>query len=145
MRRSSGINARSAKGARLDAAMAALRRFTFETQRSCVAATLDLGPCRGGHEMDHLTGRGVAASLKLDPRNVQRLCKAHHDWKHAHPEAARDLGLTLFSGDPLPGWPDYLAAPPDDLLWAIAEATTSSHDAAVHAFGELRAEFGVTA
>jgi len=44
-------------------------------------------------DLDEIVPRGRGGSA-TDPENVQVLCRAHHDWKHAHPEEAERLGLT---------------------------------------------------
>lgn len=49
--------------------------------------------CWGPLDVDEIEGRGVNPGGHLDPDNVQVLCRGHHDWKHAHPARAEELGL----------------------------------------------------
>lgn len=50
-------------------------------------------PDRPGLEVDERRGGSFRSTEWLDPKSCQALCPAHHDWKHAHPAAARDRGL----------------------------------------------------
>jgi hypothetical protein len=49
--------------------------------------------CRGPLDVDESASRGVAAGSHLDVELTQVLCRAHHDWRHAHPAEALALGL----------------------------------------------------
>jgi|CXWK01.1.fsa_nt_gi hypothetical protein len=55
--------------------------------------------CGGPLDVDEIKGRGVNPGGHLDPSNVQVLCRAHHEWKHAHPDEARARGLRKRSTD----------------------------------------------
>ena len=60
----------------------------------CVAKFLvEEVECWGPLDVDEIIGRGRGGDW-LDPDNCQVLCRAHHDWKHLHPEEATTLGLT---------------------------------------------------
>ena len=50
-------------------------------------------------DVDEVVPRGVYPGGHLDPDNCQALCRAHHDWKHAEPEAAVERGLRRWSWD----------------------------------------------
>lgn len=60
----------------------------------CAAAELvpDV-KCWGPLDPDEVCPRSAYPGGHLDPENVQLLCRMHHDWKHAHPDQARQLGL----------------------------------------------------
>lgn len=49
--------------------------------------------CWGPLDTDEVVGRGVHPGAHLDETLTQTLCRAHHDWKHAHPTEARRRGL----------------------------------------------------
>jgi hypothetical protein len=76
--------------------------------------------CRGPLDVDEICPRSAAPGGHLDLANVQVLCRAHHDWKHANPERAHDLGLRKWSWEydqPVtPRQPDPLHEPenPDE-------------------------------
>ena len=50
--------------------------------------------CGGPLDCDEIIARSQWAAGYLEPKNTQLLCRMHHDWKHAHPEQARKLGMT---------------------------------------------------
>lgn len=57
-------------------------------------------------DVDEIIARSAWSAGYLELGNVQVLCRAHHDWKHAHPDHARRLGLTRQSWErPEPGQP----------------------------------------
>lgn len=146
MKRGKRINQRSAKRVRQDEAMAQLRAWRFRQDGDCVARHLwaETGVrCSGSHELDHIIPVGLRRDLRLDPRNVHRLCDAHHDWKHAEPDAARALDLRRDSHEDPPPLPPGWAPPPAHLLWAIADATTSTDEARQHTYGELLRDLGL--
>lgn len=53
--------------------------------------------CGGPLDVDEIVPRGVRPVGHLDPDNVQVLCRAHHEWKHAHPTEAAAVGLRRWS------------------------------------------------
>jgi len=62
-----------------------------------VCEAKDLVPevrCWGPVDVDEIAPRGRRPGGHLDDTNTQCLCRAHHDWKHAHPRRALELGLT---------------------------------------------------
>ncbi len=60
----------------------------------CEAADLVLDvACAGPLDVDEVEARGVNPGGHLDLENTQVLCRAHHEWRHAHPEKAEALGL----------------------------------------------------
>lgn len=74
--------------------------------RFCVAAPDGPRPvgavaCGGPLDVDEIVGRGRGGDY-LDPDNCQLLCRRHHDWKHAHPEAATAVGLSCSLPPPEP-------------------------------------------
>lgn len=67
----------------------------------CRAATLvPAVRCWGPLDADEVCPRSAYPGGHLDPANVQVLCRAHHDWKHTHPNAAEALGLYRRSWEP---------------------------------------------
>jgi 5-methylcytosine-specific restriction endonuclease McrA len=71
-------------------AEAALRRDSH----TCQAANLvpDLA-CKGRLDPHHIATKRRAPELRLSLSNLVTLCRAHHDWTHAHPYEAERLGL----------------------------------------------------
>lgn len=60
--------------------------------------------CSGPLDVDEIIARSAWPGGHLILGNVQVLCRAHHDWKHAHPEMAKSLGMTRESWErPEPG------------------------------------------
>ena len=55
--------------------------------------------CRGPLAAHHVIFRSRSTSRRADPDNGASLCRAHHDWVHAHPADARDLGFAARAGD----------------------------------------------
>jgi hypothetical protein len=53
--------------------------------------------CAGPLDGDEIIARSAWPGGHLVLENVQTLCRAHHEWKHAHPIAAHDLGLLRWS------------------------------------------------
>lgn len=53
----------------------------------------DVPGCWGPLDADEWNPRSAYPGGHLDPDNVQMLCRAHHDWKHAHPVEAARRGL----------------------------------------------------
>lgn len=53
--------------------------------------------CQGPLDVDEIVSRARYPGGHLDLDNVQVLCRAHHDWKHAEPEAAVERGLARWS------------------------------------------------
>lgn len=53
--------------------------------------------CWGPLDADEIVPRGVYPKGHLDLENVQIACRAHHDWKHEHPEEAERRGLRKWS------------------------------------------------
>jgi hypothetical protein len=51
--------------------------------------------CRGPLDVDERCSRGVNPGGELDADNVQVLCRAHHEWRTAHPAWAHLLGLRV--------------------------------------------------
>lgn len=47
--------------------------------------------CGGVVDVHHIRRRSQGGTDDL--ANLVSLCRAHHDWTHAHPERARELGL----------------------------------------------------
>jgi len=56
--------------------------------------------CWGPLDVDEVVPRGVRPGAHLDESNVQVLCRAHHDWKHANPREAQARGLRKWSWEP---------------------------------------------
>jgi 5-methylcytosine-specific restriction endonuclease McrA len=81
----------------------AVRREVHERDRRCVAELLvpDVR-CAGPLDVDEVIPRSAYPGGHLDPANCQLLCRAHHDWKHAHPADAAALGLRRWSWDVQP-------------------------------------------
>jgi 5-methylcytosine-specific restriction endonuclease McrA len=55
--------------------------------------------CSGPLDVDEIIPRGVRPGGHLEQDNVQVLCRAHHDWKHANPREAVAAGLRRWSWD----------------------------------------------
>lgn len=53
--------------------------------------------CWGPLDVDEVIPRGVRPGSHLEPEHVQVLCRAHHDWTHAHPQEAAARGLRKWS------------------------------------------------
>lgn len=53
--------------------------------------------CAGPMDVDEIVPRGVRPGGHLDIDNVQLVCRAHHDWKHANPAEAQARGLRRWS------------------------------------------------
>lgn len=49
----------------------------------------------GALDVDELASRGVAPGSHLDARVTIAVCRAHHDWRTAHPAEARALGIRI--------------------------------------------------
>lgn len=80
-------------------AEAAQRRVVVEIvqRRDKVCQAITIVPevkCWGPLDVDEIIARSQWSAGYLDPTNCQLLCRAHHDWKHEHPEEARALGLS---------------------------------------------------
>lgn len=78
----------------------AVRAAVHERDRGCVA--VDLVPsvrCAGPLDVDEIKPRSGGGD-PYDPDHCQVLCRAHHDWKGANPQAAHDLGLRRWSWEP---------------------------------------------
>lgn len=74
-----------------------VRGLVMARDRYCVAEKLvPQVTCGGPLDVDEIVGRGVGGDY-LDPNNCNVLCRRHHDWKHANPEAAHAAGLTRWS------------------------------------------------
>lgn len=67
--------------------------------RCTATATVPEVRCWGPLDVDEVKSRGVNPGGHLDPSNVQVLCRAHHDWRGAHPAEARARGLRKASWD----------------------------------------------
>ncbi len=93
----------SQKRKREAADRAEVRRVVYDRDRRCVAELLvpDVR-CSGPLDVDEIVPRSARPGGHLDPDNCQLLCRAHHDWKHAHPEEAAALGLRRWSWDATP-------------------------------------------
>lgn len=50
----------------------------------------EVGPCFGPLDPHHIKGKATKA-LRWDVSNGVPLCRAHHDWAHAHPKEAREM------------------------------------------------------
>ena len=69
----------------------------------CVAK--DLVPeidCWGPLDADEVAPRSARPGGHLIADNVQMLCRAHHDWKHAYPNEAAARGLRAWSWETPP-------------------------------------------
>ena len=74
-----------------------LKREALARDGGCVGARLvRFVPCMGQYDLDEIRPRARGGS-PLDLENVQILCRAHHEWKHANPITARERGLTTHS------------------------------------------------
>lgn len=59
--------------------------------------------CLGATQAHHLKRRPhCTPAEKVDPDNGRLLCVAHHTWVTEHPEAAHELGLTIWSWEEVP-------------------------------------------
>jgi hypothetical protein len=75
------------------------------------------GLCEAGallHLPGYVRGTDYAHRVRRDvgpwcPSNALLLCRAHHDWCHAHPDAARKLGWLLRTTDDPLTTPAYYA------------------------------------
>jgi hypothetical protein len=77
-----------------DARQAAVEKAMRRSGGECVGkAIVPEVPCWGPMDVP----RGVRPGGHLDGDNVQMLCRAHHDWKHAHPAEAHARGLRGWS------------------------------------------------
>jgi 5-methylcytosine-specific restriction endonuclease McrA len=79
-----------------------LRRSIVEAARErdggCVAFLLvPEVSCFGPLDGDEIIARSAWPGGHLILSNVQTLCRAHHDWKHDHPEEAHERGLLRWS------------------------------------------------
>lgn len=53
--------------------------------------------CDGPLDWDAIVPEGVRPGAHLDADNMQLICRAHHDWKHAHAVEAVARGLRRWS------------------------------------------------
>lgn len=53
--------------------------------------------CWGPLDVDAICPEGVRPGAHLDESNLHLLCRAHHDWKHAHAVQAVAVGLRRWS------------------------------------------------
>ena len=68
------------------------RTAVFLRDKGCKGkeVILDL-PCWGRLDPHHILRKSQGGQNTAD--NLVTLCRAHHDWVHAYPEASRNLGL----------------------------------------------------
>jgi len=68
------------------------REQITDRDRGCVGARLVTEiACWGPLDPHHILRRSQGGTN--DPDNLVTLCRAHHDWVHAHPARSVDLGL----------------------------------------------------
>lgn len=79
---------RSELAARRAVVAAALRRDGGCIGRGLVPSVACWGPLDGHEPLTRARGGDY-----LDLENVVTLCRAHHDWTHAHPALSTPLGL----------------------------------------------------
>jgi hypothetical protein len=53
--------------------------------------------CQGPLDVDAICPEGVMPGAHLTASNLHVLCRAHHDWKHAHAVEAAAVGLRRWS------------------------------------------------
>ena len=103
-----------------------LRRIVVElalTTHGCAARAAGApGACTSGMDPDERIPRSGWAAGWLAVDNVQPLCRGHHEWKHAHSDAAKLLGLRASAGAPRP---PYLTVAEVPELGVITWATHS--------------------
>jgi 5-methylcytosine-specific restriction endonuclease McrA len=92
------IRAKSEKRVKEDRAWAKLRLEVLFRDGHC-AFILDTthGPCGGPLDVHHIVTRARDRKLALDADNLKVVCRVHHDWVHAHPAEATELGLLASS------------------------------------------------
>jgi hypothetical protein len=94
----SPIRQQSARRRAETSARAEVRRIVADRDRTCRGALIvPEVTCGGPMDVDEIAPRGVRPGGHLDPDNCQLLCRAHHDWKHAHPADAHARGLRRWS------------------------------------------------
>ena len=71
--------------------------------------------CGGPLDVDEIAPRSALPGGHLDPANTALLCRRHHDWKGANPEAAHAVGLRRWSWEGAPAEHERLVAPPATL------------------------------
>lgn len=65
--------------------------------RYCVAEKIvPQVTCGGPLDVDEIRARSAGGDY-LNPDECQVLCRRHHDWKHANPQAAHDAGILRWS------------------------------------------------
>lgn len=71
---------------------AEVRDLVAARDRGCVGARLVPSiKCWGPLDPHHILRRSQGGTNDAD--NLVTLCRAHHDWVHAHPVTANELGL----------------------------------------------------
>ncbi|MEM9513687.1 MAG: hypothetical protein AAGA42_02430 [Actinomycetota bacterium] len=74
------------------------QQVTARDRNECQAArhSMVIGfECRGQHTVHELVRRAQWRDGIYVVENCVLICAAHHDWVHAHPEAAHDVGLLM--------------------------------------------------
>jgi hypothetical protein len=95
MKRSGRLRQQSAKRAAERDERAWVREDALHRagHRCCAIDIVPEVTCWGPLDVDEIRSRGVNPGGHLDTANTQVLCRAHHDWRHAHPAEARARGL----------------------------------------------------
>lgn len=76
------------------------RRAVYVRSQGLCEARID-GVCTEvGEHVHHVRRRSQGGAD--DPSNLLMVCRADHDWIHANPEKARELGLLARMFDPAP-------------------------------------------
>jgi 5-methylcytosine-specific restriction endonuclease McrA len=100
VKRGGPLRSQSARRAAERTERARVRQIVEARDRRCVAAIIVPEViCAGPMDVDEIVPRSARPGGHLDPDNCQLLCRAHHDWKHAHPADAADRGLRRWSWD----------------------------------------------
>lgn len=69
-----------------------IRAVVFLRDKGCKgSASIPLLSCWGRLDPHHVLRKSQGG--QDSPENLVTLCRAHHDWVHANPEASRQLGL----------------------------------------------------
>lgn len=94
VKRGQPLRQRSTKRVAEDRQRSIVMRIVRERDRDCrAAARVPDVRCAGPRDGHEIIPRSRWRAGFLEPSNVLLVCRAHHDWIHDNPIAARDLGL----------------------------------------------------
>lgn len=89
----------SKKRAKADKDWPEIRAFVMERDDNACqfykgrGALVGVAPHGGELDPHHVVPKGRDIQLRLEPTNLLTLCRNHHDWVHAHPNASTAFGL----------------------------------------------------